>query len=43
VAGPDANVEAFIADYQNYRRHEIVAWRVADGYARRTRVQSTRR
>jgi hypothetical protein len=43
VAGPYANVEAFIADYQNYRRQEIVAWRVADGYARRTRVQSTRR
>jgi len=43
VAGPYASVEAFVADYQRYRKQEIVSWRIADGYGRRMRVQATRR
>lgn len=38
VAGPYDSVDAFVADYARYRERSIVAWREADGFARRTRT-----
>ena len=38
VAGPYDSVDAFVADYARYRARSIVAWREADGFARRTRT-----
>lgn len=38
VAGPYDSAQAFIADYARYRGQAIVAWREADGFARRTRT-----
>lgn len=42
LAGPYASVQAYVDDYQRWRGRDIVRWREAESYQRRTRTAASR-